>query len=52
VPGKQPLVPTNYGVININFSGPKIRNDIDEALKILSVNLFKKKLKQSIIELY
>ena len=47
-----PLVRTNYGVFNNNFSGPKIWNDIDEALKILSISLFKKKLKQSIIELY
>ena len=49
-----PLVRTNYGVFikNINFFGPKIWNDIDEALKILSISLFKKKLKQSIIELY
>ena len=37
-----------YGDFNINFSGPKIWNDIDEELKILSISLFKKKLKQSI----
>ena len=47
-----PLVRTNYGILSINFSGPKIWNDIDEALKILSTNLFKKKLKQNLIELY
>ena len=47
-----PLVRTNYGIFSINFSGPKIWNDIDEALKILSTNLFKKKLKQNLIELY
>ena len=46
-----PLVRTNYGIFSINFSGPKIWNDIDEALKILSTNLFKKKLKQNLIEL-
>ena len=47
-----PLVRTNYGIFSINFSGSKIWNDIDEALKILSTNLFKRKLKQNLIELY
>ena len=47
-----PLVRTNYGIFSINFSSPKIWNDIDEALKILGTHLFKKKLKQNLIELY
>ena len=47
-----PLVCTNYRIFSINFSGPKIWNDVDEALRILSTNLFKKKLKQNLIELY
>ena len=46
------VVRTNYGIFSINFSGPKIWNDIDEALTISCTNLFKKKLKQNLIELY
>ena len=46
------IVRTNYGIFSIHFSSPKIWDDIDEALKILSTNLFKKNLKQSLIELY
>ena len=47
-----PKARTNYGKFSIRFQGPKIWNAIDDETKILSMSLFKKRLKQGIIEAY
>ena len=47
-----PLIRTNHGLLNIRFCGPKIWNTIDKSFKLLSLNCFKKKLKNKKIELY
>jgi len=47
-----PKARTNYGKFNIRFQGPKIWNSIDESVKKLSLNQFKKKLKVEFISKY
>jgi len=47
-----PKARTNYGKFNIKFQGPKIWNSIDDFLKKLSFNHFKKKLKIEFISKY
>ena len=47
-----PPVRTNYGIFNIRYSGSKIWSSVDESLKSLSLNTFKRKLKEQIIASY
>ena len=43
---------TNYGIFNIRFQGPSVWNSIDEDIKLSSLSLFKKKMKQHFIKDY
>ena len=45
-------VRTNYGIFNIRYSGPKVWSSVDESLKSLNLNIFKRKLKDQIIASY
>ena len=47
-----PSVRTNYGIFNIRYSGPKMWSSVDESLKSLNLNIFKRKLKDQIIASY
>ena len=47
-----PKVRTNYGIFNIRFQGAKVRNDISDDIKLLSLKRFKKKLKLILIDKY
>ena len=48
----RPISHTNYGIFSIRFQGPKIWNSIDESLKSTSLAVFKKKLKNLLIDKY
>ena len=43
-----PKTRTNYGFFNIRYQGAKIRNDISDNIKLLSLKQFKKNLKSII----
>ena len=43
---------TNYGKFNIRFFGPKVWNDIEEPLKTLGFQTFKRKLKLHLLNTY
>ena len=43
---------TNYGIFNIRFYGPKVWNPLDESLKSMNIQNFKKKLKNYFINHY
>ena len=47
-----PKARTNYGIFNIRFQGPSVWNSIDEDIKLSSLSLFKKKVKQQFIKDY
>ena len=47
-----PKARTNYGIFNIRFQGPSVWNSIDEDIKLSSLSLFKKKMKQHFIKDY
>ena len=47
-----PKIRTNYGKINIRFTGPKFWNSIGEETKKLRKSMFKKKLKNFLLESY
>ena len=47
-----PKARTNYGIFNIRFQGAKVRNDISDEIKLLSLKRFKKKLKSIHIDNY
>ena len=47
-----PKIRTNYGKFNIRYFGPKIWNDIEGQLKILSFRCFKRKLKERFLDKY
>ena len=47
-----PKARTNYGLFNIRFQGPSVWNSIDEDIKLSSLSLFKKKMKQYFIKDY
>ena len=47
-----PQIRTNYGKLNIRFTGPKVWNSVDEKTKILSKSMFKKELKNCLLESY
>ena len=47
-----PKARTNYGIFNIRFQGPSVWNSIDEDIKLSSLSLFKKKVKQHFIKDY
>ena len=41
-----------YGIFNIRFQGPSVWNTINEDIKLSSLSLFKKKMKQHFIKDY
>ena len=41
---------TNYGIFSIRFQGAKVRNDISDDVKLLSLKRFKEKLKSILID--
>jgi len=45
-------VRTNYGKFNLHFSGPSIRNYLDEEIKKLSLHLFKQNLTKQFLSSY
>ena len=47
-----PKARTNYGIFNIRFQGLSVWNSIDEDIKLSSLSLFKKKVKQQFIKDY
>ena len=47
-----PKVRTNYGKFDIRFFGPKVWNDIEEPLKTLSLQTYKRKLKLHLLNKY
>ena len=47
-----PQIRTNSGKLNIRFTDPKVWNSIDEKTKTLSKYMFKKKLKNCLVESY
>ena len=47
-----PTVRTNYGKFSLRFQGPKVWNEINDNLKILSKGAFKRQLSSSFIEKY
>ena len=47
-----PTVRTNYGKFSLRFQGPKVWNEINDNLKILSKGAFKRQLSFSFIEKY
>ena len=47
-----PPVRINDGIFNIRYSGSKVWSSVDESLKSLSLNTFKRKLKEQIIASY
>ena len=47
-----PKARTNYGIFSIRFQGPSVWNSIDEDIKLSSLSLFKKKMKQHFIKDY
>ena len=47
-----PKIRTNYVKFNIRFTGAKVWNSIGEETKILSKSMFKKKLKNYLLEFY
>ena len=47
-----PKARTNYGIFNVRFQGPSVWNSIDEDIKLSSLSLFKKKMKQHFIKDY
>ena len=42
----------NYGIFSIRYSGPKVWSSVDESLKSLNLNIFKRKLKYQILGSY
>ena len=47
-----PYVRTNYGKFNIRFIGPSIWNSLDSDIKLSSLSMFKKRLKEQYLEGY
>ena len=47
-----PKIRTNYGKFNIRFTGAKVWNSIGKETKKLSKSMFKKKLKNYLLESY
>ena len=47
-----PKARTNYGKFNIRFQGPLIWNSIENDIKLSSISLFKKKMKNSYLDHY
>jgi hypothetical protein len=47
-----PKIRTNYGIFNIRYCGPHLWNSIEESLKMLDKQVFKKRLKLFLIASY
>ena len=47
-----PKIRTNYGKFNIRFTGTKVWNSIGEETRKLNKSMFKKKLKDYLLESY
>ena len=47
-----PKVRTNFGKFSIRFQGPKVWNSLEKNIKAYSISLFKKNIKQNLLDCY
>ena len=47
-----PKIRTNFGKFSIRYQGPKVWNSLEKNIKSYSVSLFKKNMKQNLLDCY